>query len=209
MEIQNETQKTQFKTIIDVIKFYNFHYSKNEFIDYKLIIPVELDYQFIDDLKFVLKRVGVDDKESFLSEFVIVPFLRKAWRLHEKLDLFSHVSLQTDDYIVIPDYLITGLTKLGYKAVEKPLLVTVEAKFEQFNEGWKQAAMQMVAAQKINETTKIPIYAIVTNGKLWEFGKLENNIIYQHPNSLSIQSPEQVVGILSYIFGECEKNAEL
>jgi len=209
METQNEISKLQFKTIVDVIKHYKLHFSKTKFINFENIKPLSLDFIFLDDLNFALDRVGIDDKESFLSEFVIVPFLRKAWRLHTKLELFSHVSLQIDDYTVIPDYLITALTELGYKAVEKPLLITVEAKFEQFNEGWKQATMQMLAAQKINQTNTIPIYAIVTNGKTWEFGKLENNTIYQHPNSLSVQFPEQIVGVLSYIFGECEKNAEI
>jgi len=210
MEPQEIIIKTpDFKNIVDVFKYYQLQYKRTEFIDYNTIQKLPLEDWFLEDLKFALAHVGVDDKESFMSEFVIVPFLRKAWKLHSSLNLFSHVQLKTNDYTVIPDYLITGKTKLGYKAVEKPLLITVEAKYEKFNEGWFQAAMQMEAARQMNNNAEIPVYGIVTTGDLWQIAKLENNIFWQHPESLSVRNPEELAGLLSYLFGECEKNAEI
>ncbi len=210
MEQQEIIIKTpDFKNIVDVIKHYQLHLKRVPFIDYSAISPMNLDSMFLEDLDFALSNVGIDDKETFMSEFVIVPFLRLAWKQHRGLDLFSHVPLRSRDFTVIPDYLVTGKTALGYKAVEKPLLVTVEAKYEKFNEGWFQASMQMVAAYQLNGDLQIPIYCMVSTGELWQFGKLENNTIYQHPSSVSVQNPQQVAGILSYIFGECEKNAGL
>jgi len=117
--------------------------------------------------------------------------------------------LKTDDFSVIPDYLITGPSKRGYKTVEKPLLVTVKAKYEKFNEGWVQASMQMLAARQMNKSNSIPVFGIVTTGELWQFGKLENNIIYQHPTSVGIENPNRIAGILSHIFELCEKNADI
>jgi hypothetical protein len=43
----------------------------------------------------------------------------------------------------------------------KPLLLTVEAKNEKFDEGWTQALLQSVVCQKINGTPNIPILSIV------------------------------------------------
>jgi len=68
--------------------------------------------------------------------------------------------------------------------------------------------MQMIAAQKLNNNTEFPIYCIITTGSVWQFGKLENNIIYQNPKSVSVETPEKLAGILSFIFDECEKIAE-
>jgi hypothetical protein len=208
METQDIIIKTpDFKNIVDVLKYYRLPYKRIEFIDFSIIQPVLLEEWFTDDLKFALENVGLDDKEAFMSAFVIVPFLRKVWKLYKNLNLFSHVQLKTEYYTVIPDFLITGKTELGYKAVEKPLLVTVEAKYEKFNEGWFQAAMQMIAARQMNENNEIPIYGIVTTGDLWQFGKLENNTFYQHPISVNIEKPEHLTGVISYIFGECDKMA--
>jgi len=210
MEQQEIIIKTpDFKNIVDILEHFNLQYERSEFLDYKTIPPLELEDWFLDDLKFSFSKVGTDDKEAFMCEFVIVPFLKKVWKLHRKLNLFSHVQLKTEDFTIVPDYLVTGANKRGFKFVEKPLLVTVEAKYEKFNEGWFQAAMQMVAARQMNKNNAIPVYSVVTTGELWQFGKLENSIIYQHPISVSVQNPQQIAGVLSYIFGECEKNAAL
>jgi len=201
-------KSSDFKNIVDVLKQYRIHLERIPFIDYSKVKLIELDDMFVEDLDFALSNVGTDDKEAFMCEFVIVPFLRKVWKMYKYLDLFSHVLIKTKDFSLIPDYLVAGKNELGYKAVEKPLLVTVEAKFEKFNEGWFQATMQMLAAQQINNTTEIPIYAIVTTGDVWQVGKLENNILYKHPASLSVENPKKLAGVLAYIFGECEKIAE-
>ncbi len=207
--MEDEIIKTpDFKNIVDVIKYYDLSYKKTKFIDYKTIIPLKLDDWFLEDLNFALLNVSIEDKESFMCEFVIVPFLRKVWKMYNNLYLFSHVYLKSKNYNVIPDYLITAKNKYGFKYIEKPLLVTVEAKFEKFNEGWFQATMQMLAAQELNDNKDIPIYGIVTTGSVWQFGKLENNILYQHPDSVSIENPEHISGILAYVFGECNKIAE-
>jgi len=209
MENEENIIKTpDFKNIVDVLKHFDLTYQKETFMDYSKIKSFNLNRKFLTDLNFALKNVGSDDKEYFMSEFVIVPFLRETWQNHSKLNLFSHVQLKTDEYTVIPDYLITGKNKHGYKVVDKPLLITVEAKFEKFNEGWFQASMQMIAAQKMNNNTEIPIYGIVTTGAIWQIGKLENKILYQHPASLSVETPKKLAGVLAYIFGECEKIAE-
>ncbi len=197
------------KNIGEILEKYNLIFKNEKFIDFSIIPNIELSSVFIEDLEFSLSRVGTDDKESFMSEFVIVPFLKDTWKRHKMLNLFSHVQIKADDLTVIPDYLITGVSKRGFKQMEKPLLVTVEAKFEQFLEGWKQAILQMIVAQKINLTNLFPVYCIVTTGKLWEFGKLENNIVYQHATSVGIENPNRIAGILSHIFELCEKNTDI
>ncbi len=203
--VEKATRIANFKSVNDILNFYKIKYQRTEFFDCSQILSFNLSESFLEDLKFSLNNVGDFDKEFFLSEFVIVPFLKEIWKKHQDLKLFSHTQLKTADFTVIPDYIIAAKTESGYKTLEKPLLITVEAKFEQFIEGWFQATLQSVAAREINQDENIPIWVIVTTGEVWEFGKLDKNYFYQHPFALSLVSPQKVAGVLDFIFAECEK----
>jgi hypothetical protein len=50
-------------------------------------------------------------KEFFTSEFIIVPFLKKIWKRHPGLNLFSYVQIKVD---VVPDYLVSSKGKIFY-----------------------------------------------------------------------------------------------
>ena len=64
-----------------------------------------------------------------------------------------------------------------------PIIVVVEAKRSDFIEGWGQCLAGLVAAQKINDDNAIPVYGIVTDGALWEFGKIRGESVYAERNS--------------------------
>jgi hypothetical protein len=191
--------------IMAILNNYHLKYQIVEFIDFSQIQPVTVKEWFKEDLKFSLTNRGEDDKEAFCTEFIIVPFLKEVWKRHPQLNLFSHVQLKSDDITVIPDYLITSKTPTGYKKIYKPLLLTVEAKNDKFDEGWSQALLQSLICQKMNGSEKIPIHSIVTTGDSWQFGKLEEKIFIKHPISISIQDIEELLGILDQLFLECEK----
>jgi hypothetical protein len=191
--------------IMVILEHFHLNYKMVEFIDFNKIQPVSVMDWFKEDLAFSLKNRGEDDKEAFSSEFIVVPFLKEAWKRHQQLNLFSHVQIKMDDLIVIPDYLITSKTPTGYKKVYKPLLLTVEAKNEDFDEGWTQALLQAIVCQKMNGADEIPILSIVTTGDTWQFAKLEKNVFIKHPFCASIQHIEELVGILDQLFSECEK----
>lgn len=189
----------------DILTHYHLEYRVAEFLDFSQSPPVNVPDWFKQELRFALANRGEPDKEAFACEFIIVPFLREVWKKHPQLSLFSHVSIQVDDLTVIPDYLITSKHPTGYKTVYKPLLLTVEAKNEQFEEGWTKALLQAIVCQKINGTEEIPILAIVTTGDFWQIGKLEKQLFTRHPVPVSIQHLEELLGILDMLFSECEK----
>ncbi|MCP4105253.1 MAG: hypothetical protein GY749_06915, partial [Desulfobacteraceae bacterium] len=80
-----------------------------------------------------------------------------------------------------------------------------EAKKQDFEGGWAQCLAEMVACQKINENENITIYGIVSTGIIWEFGKLETNVFTKNLLSYSVAEAQKVVGILDFIFTECDK----
>ncbi len=185
---------------------YHLRYLIEEFLHFEDIAPAEVPEWFREEIKFALINRGEDDKEAFTSEFIIVPFLKETWKKHSALSLFSHVQITADDVTVIPDYLISSKDPTGYKIVHTPLLLTIEAKNENFDEGWAQALLQSVVCQKINATMTTPIYSIVTTGDFWEFGKLQQQEFIRHPVPWAIHDMSGLLGILDRLFGECEQS---
>ncbi len=196
-----------FNGFEEILENFRLKFRFDEFINFLKIQPVETEEWFKSELKFSLANRGEDDKEFFTSEFIIVPFLKEIWKRHPRLNLFSHVQIKADDLTVIPDYLISSKSETGYKTVKKPLLLTVEAKNEKFEEGWCQALLQSVVCRKINGTDEIPILSIVTTGDVWQFGKFEKTSFVRHPVSASIQNTAVLLGTIDVLFSECEKNA--
>ena len=49
-------------------------------------------------------------------------------------------------------------------------MIVVEAKKNDFDQGWAQCLAELVVAQKINQDAKRPVYGIVTDANLWQFG---------------------------------------
>jgi len=43
---------------------------------------------------------------------------------------------------------------------------------------------------------------------IWEFGKLQTNAFTKHPLPYSISDPQRILGILDFIFAECEQQLE-
>lgn len=194
-----------FNSIQDILAHYDLSYQIAEFIQFAHIQPVVLADWFEGEIKFALFNRGEDDKEAFTAEFIIVPFLKEAWKRHPKLSLFSHVQLKDGETTLIPDYLISAKNPKGYKAIYKPLLLTVEAKNEDFDQGWRQALLQSLICQKINAQPDIPILSIVTTGDSWQFGKLVDKQFIRHPISTSLQDFSGLLGVLDEIFALCEK----
>ena len=66
----------------------------------------------------------------------------------------------------VPDYIFGTKSPLGKKVLGLPLVLIVEAKKNDFEQGWGQCLAELVAAQKINGTIEKPVYGIVTDGNV-------------------------------------------
>ena len=99
-----------------------------------------------------------------------------------------------------PDYIVSKRSSLGKTVLEFPLLMVAEAKKNDFEQGWAQCLAELVAAQKLNEDEEMPIYGIVTDGKYWEFGKLEGSIFTKNLESFSVDDLPELFGVLDGLF---------
>jgi hypothetical protein len=194
------------------------------FTDYKNIntlkekhpqLVVILDSFIPDDLTNVPLAESLKDEiqlslltyrsnEFFASEGFVSPILRQAWRKYfRQMNMWTHQAIKYDDDLSgVPDYMFTHLDRGQYEFLSYPIVTSVEAKAENFVEGWAQCSAQMLACQKLNKKENVTVFGIVTTGKTWEFAKMEGDIITKEPTSYGIDNLQKLMNVLSYILAE-------
>ncbi len=100
----------------------------------------------------------------------------------------------------IPDYFISTRSELGKLLVGSPLITLVEAKKNDFEEGWGQCLAELVAAQKINAAPDLPVYGIVSDGTWRQFGQLVRDAFTQNRTSFSVDNLPTLFGAVDSVF---------
>lgn len=62
----------------------------------------------------------------------------------------------------------------------------------------------MVAVQRLNNEPEQTIFGIVSNGAVWQFGKLHLDIFTQNKTFYTIQDLERLFAAVNYVFQQCE-----
>jgi hypothetical protein len=197
-----------FKDNAEMLLHFGYRASNQKFINFETIPPVSFPDYLANDIDFALENRGNTDMEFYACEFLISPILREVWKRNPKVKVFSHPQIKYEDLVLVPDYVVTPKDKSGLNTFTKPLLITVEAKNDDFERGWSDIYKQLVVARLLNENPDIPIYAMVSIGGAWQFGKLDKKIIYRQPATVGIDNPNKLLGILDFIFADCVKTAE-
>jgi len=200
---------SNFKTIDQVQELYDIQLKQQSIIQAE---PLSPSPSFAKNLEFDMQNVDIRGGAA-KQEIIIYPLLREIFQGHvEKLSLFSHRPLSIEnrddggkEHIKlsgIPDYLVSTCSPLGRTVMGKPLLIVVEAKRDDFDLGWAQCLAEMIAAQIYNESEKIPVYGIVTNGEGWQFGKLTEKQLLRQPGFFLIQNLDTLLGAVKFVFSE-------
>ena len=136
---------------------------------------------------------------------IIFPILAEVYHHRQKFVLWSHKTLTYDDRLTgIPEYLAKR-SPLGKVIWDKPYFVTVEAKKDDFVKGWGQCLAQMLAMQKLNKNPEQPVYGIVTNGEIWQFGNLTHQTFIQERKSYTLDYLNDLMAALNFLFQRCEE----
>jgi hypothetical protein len=199
---------SDFKNNSEMLKYFGLTVQKDVFIHFESINPIPIPAYLTEDILFLLSNRGDTDMEFYACEALIFPLLKEAWKRNPKAKLFSHPRIQYEDLILVPDYVVTPKDQTGVDTFQKPLLITVEAKNDDYDLGWSDAYKQLIVARYMNQNEEIPIYAIVSIGKGWEIGKLDGKIIHKHPIGLGLDNPNKLFGVLDFIFADCVRTAE-
>jgi hypothetical protein len=94
----------------EILERYELKYAATEFLKWETLTKVKPPEWFKEELHFSITHHGINNQEAYVAEFIVVPFLKEAWKRHPDLNLFSHLSISTDDTTVIPDYLLAAKT---------------------------------------------------------------------------------------------------
>lgn len=197
---------SEFQSVVQVLKKYPLKVGQDNFLPE---VEAEVPDSLMENIRFSLEMKGLDENEAYYTESFLFPLLHQAWKQHRRLKLWSHQAIAYDQELYgEPDYLIaTVVNEVTDRLIQTPLLAVTEAKKEDFTKGWGQCLAEMIACQKINGDISITVYGIVSTGILWEFGKLAGNVFTKNITSYSINEPKKVLGVLNFIFSECEREA--
>lgn len=191
---------SDFKTIPDVQEKFRITYAADNFLDTAgTLSPSE---QFLQELEFSMQHIDVYASEGARCETVIYPILREVYKGYaDGYALWVKKSLVYDETLGgTPDYFISTRSELGMLTVGKPLIMLVEAKKNDFEQGWGQCLAELVAAQKINDAPDVPVYGIVSDGKWWEFGYLVRDAFTRNRMSFSVDNVPVLFGAVNAVF---------
>ncbi|HAC65679.1 MAG TPA: hypothetical protein DCF68_19645 [Cyanothece sp. UBA12306] len=194
---------SNYKNIGKVIQEFQVIYRESNFI---VEVPFKIPNYFREDLKFVMQEGIVDNSEYAICENLIYPILKEVWKCYcQKFTLWSHQALTYDDNLSgFPEYILAQRSPLGKVVFDQPYFLLVEAKQDKFDEGWGQCLAEMVAAKRLNEVSKITVFGIVSNGKIWQFGKLESQHFIQQVIPYTIYNLDSLFAAVNYIFQQCK-----
>lgn len=192
-----------YKTVSSVLKEFQITYTESNFI-------VETDFHvsdyFREDLEFTMREGVVDNSEFAICENLIYPIIKEVWkRYYSGFVLWSHQSLTYDQYLSgFPEYILAKRSSLGKVVFEQPYFLLVEAKQDNFENGWAQCLAEMIAAQRLNENSEQDVFGIVSNGGVWQLGKLKSNVFTRNQIFYTIQELDRLFAAINYVFQQCE-----
>ncbi len=194
---------SNYKSISTVIKKFQIKYVQSNFM---LEIDFPVKESFREELDLLFMDGVIDNSEDAICENLIYPVLKEVWKLYRSnLTLWSHETLVYDeDLSGVPDYMVTQRNPLGTIVFDKPYFLMVEAKQDKFEEGWGQCLAEMIAVQRINDDFVSEVFGIVSNGKIWQFGKLIADVFTRNKNLYVIQDLDKLFAAVNYIFQQCE-----
>ncbi len=194
---------SEFKLIGSVLKEFQVRYSEANFVE-SLAFTVS-DY-FREDLHLMMREGVVDNSEFAICENLIYPVLKEVWKQYRQhFILWSHQALNFDNRLTgFPEYILASRSPLGKIVFDKPYLLLVEAKQDNFEAAWAQCLAEMIAAQRLNQDPPITVFGITSNGSTWQFGKLEGDNFTRNIAYYSIQDLATLFGAVNYLFQQCE-----
>jgi hypothetical protein len=192
---------TNYKSIANVLNSFPLSYQEKDFIQN---IEFECDQYFISRLNTVIQEGIVFNSEYAICENIISPILTEVWRGYiQNFLIWSHQPLNYDENLSgVPDYVVAQRSPRGKIVLEKPYVIVVEAKKDNFEEGWGQCLAEMLAAQKLNNDPSKKLFGMVSNGKLWEFGVLQEELFTKNRKYYVLENLEELMGAVNFLFAE-------
>ncbi|NOT59223.1 MAG: hypothetical protein HOP19_03250 [Acidobacteria bacterium] len=196
---------SDYKNISQVQKEFGIKFQEENFIVAEKLDPTP---NFLTEFEFTRENIDVFTSEASRTDLIITPILREVYkRFHEQYSFWIQKALTYNDKLNgTPDYMIATRSALGKTVLDLPLVVIVEAKKNDFEQGWGQCLAELFAAQKINNDSVTPVYGIVTDGELWKFGKLAGDTFTSNLEGYTVGDLGELFGAVNFIFLAASRN---
>ncbi len=153
----------------------------------------------------------MNDSEKARSEYIIAPiFFELHQQSNEQLSVFSGIKFNVDRQNKLTgecDFLVSLSSNQTF--LEAPVVVAVEAKRQDYKQGYVQCIAEMIAANIFNANRNKPkdvMYGCVTIGNVWQFLKLKDKKAFIDTTAFDVNEDiERIFGILwAMSFGEID-----
>ena len=197
---------SDYKSLAQVQEEYQIKYQEENFVSPRFL---KVSALFLSELDFNLSCMDAFSSEAARCELVIFPVLREIYKsYHSKTALWVQKMFAFDAKLNgTPDYILSQKSELGKTILGLPLLLLVEAKRNDFEQGWGQCLAELLAAERLNQHKK-PVYGIVTDGKLWEFGQLQNDLFTKNIASYTLTDLDELFCVLNDLFHLATQNLD-
>lgn len=189
---------SDYKSLEQVQQEFQIRYQEENFVPE---LWAQIPAFFCEEFDFNLTAMDAFSSEAARCELVIFPILREIYKRYaDKAAFWVQKSFAVDGGLSgTPDYMLSRKSNLGKTIFELPLLLLVEAKRNDFEQGWGQCLAELVAADRLNPQPR-PVYGIVTDGKLWEFGRLYTQVFTKNSASYVMTDLERLFSVLNGLF---------
>lgn len=190
---------SDFKNVAQVQTQFAIRYREENYI---MAQDVALSQQFVKEFVFNRENIDIFSSEASRCEAIIFPILREVYKdySHQYSLWIQKPIAYGEDLSGTPDYIIATKSILGKTVLGEPLLIIVEAKKNDFEQGWGQCLAALVTAQKTNGDASLPVQGIVTDGKLWEFGQLTEDLFRKNIVGYTVDHLPNLFGALHFVF---------
>ncbi len=214
---------SDFRGISEVQEKFDITYAEEDFVKVHDAEPSE---QFLQDFEWTRQNLNVFVSEASRCEAIIFPVLKENYKAYaDNYELWIGTSIDYNATLLCGmevregqalalrtqeekgNYLISTRSRLGKTVVGKPLIILVEAKRNDFDRGWGQCLAELVAAQKMNNDAAFPVYGIVTDGNLWQFGRLVDDTFTQNRTDFEWTNLPMLFGAVSAVFKAATESA--
>ncbi|MDB9511560.1 hypothetical protein PN499_10240 [Kamptonema animale CS-326] len=170
------------------------------------IEPIAPSSRLVSELEDLTWTIAVGSEKA-RSEAIIYPVLQEVRRIFDrKISLFSGREFSVDPILDLTGYVDFLLGRSSEQLIiEAPVIVVVEAKKADLNEGLGQCVAEMLAAQRFNEAAEnsIPtVYGCISSGTQWRFLKLEKAVVTVDLVDYPLLPIEQILGFLVWMVRE-------
>ncbi|CBN58664.1 MULTISPECIES: hypothetical protein [Kamptonema] len=170
------------------------------------IKPITPSSRLVSELEDLTWTIAVGSEKA-RSEAIIYPVLQEVRRIFDrKISLFSGREFSVDPILDLTGYVDFLIGRSSEQLIiEAPVIVVVEAKKADLNEGLGQCVAEMLAAQRFNEVAEnsIPtVYGCISSGTQWRFLKLEKAVVTVDLVDYPLLPIEQILGFLVWMVRE-------